>query len=382
MRPSPTAGLALALVLAAACTPSEPDGTGIEVATPAAGSPADRARTAQSRTAPAAAGESPSPASASESPSPAPASESPAPAARAAEAELAPISVSGSYWIELAPVIVAAESFYPDRLLVGEGGITRITAGEVDLATNAETQLLRESLVNEDLRIIMTVTESFYRLVARRSAGIESLADLKGKRIMVPRRTSANYFLVAMLATVGLTEDDVELVGLPAADDVKLSLDAMSDALLNGDADAISIWEPEPADAIEQLGDDAIVFQDRSIYREVFNLHASATALADPSKRRSIVAFVRAVAAATEALDRDPAPYWPEVSRVIGYSEAEIEAGWPEMEFPIRIVPDMLDVLETEEKWVATERDREPRSREALSRFIDRSVVEEALAGR
>jgi hypothetical protein len=39
-------------------------------------------------------------------------------------------------------------------------------------------------------------------------------------------------------------------------------------------------------------------------------------------------------------------------------------------------------VLETEEKWVATERDREPRSREALSRFIDRSVVEEALAGR
>jgi NitT/TauT family transport system substrate-binding protein len=368
MRPSPTAGLALALVLAAACTPSAPDGTGLEVATPAAGSPAAQARTA--------------PASVPGSTAPASASESPPPAARAAEGELAPVSVSGSYWIELAPVIVAASSFYPDRLLVGEGGITRITAGEVDLATNAETQLLRESLVNEDLRIIMTVTESFYRLVARRSAGIESLTDLKGKRIMVPRRTSANYFLVAMLATVGLNEDDVELVGLPAADDVKLSLDAMSDALLNGDADAISIWEPEPADAIEQLGDDAVVFQDRSLYREVFNLHATATALADPIKRRSIVAFVRAVAAATEALDRDPVPYWPEVSRVIGYSEAEIEAGWPEMEFPIRIVPDMLDVLETEERWVATERDREPRSREELSQFIDRSVVEEALAGR
>jgi NitT/TauT family transport system substrate-binding protein len=302
--------------------------------------------------------------------------------AEQAAPSLAPISVSGSYWIELAPVIVAANSFYPERLSVGEGGITRITSGDVDMATNAETQLLRESLVNPDLRIIMTVTESFYRLVGRRSAGIETLADLRGKRIMVPRRTSANYYLVAMLQTVGLTEDDVELVGLPPADDVKTSLDLMSDALLSGEADVISIWEPEPADAIEQLGNDAIVFQDRSVYREVFNLHTTATALADPDRRRSVVAFVRAVADATRALQENPEPYWSHVSGVIGYSEAQIEAGWPEMEFPVRIVPDMLDVLETEESWVAKEREREPRSREELAVFIDSSVLEEALAGR
>jgi sulfonate transport system substrate-binding protein len=296
--------------------------------------------------------------------------------------ELAPISVSGSYWIELAPVIVAAQSFYPESIEVGEGGITRITTGEVDMATNAETQLLRESLNNPDLRIIATVTESFYRLVARRSAGIETLADLRGKRVMVPRRTSANYYLVAMLATVGLTEDDVELVNLPPAEDVKASLDLMSDALLNGEADVISIWEPEPEDAIEQLGDDAIVFQDRSVYREVFNLHTTATALSDLEQRRSIVAFLRALADATDALQQEAERYWPAITRVIGYTEEQIADGWPEMEFPVRIIPDMLDVLETEEVWVAKERDREPRTREELARFIDASALEEALAGR
>ncbi|HEX6992726.1 MAG TPA: ABC transporter substrate-binding protein [Gammaproteobacteria bacterium] len=303
-------------------------------------------------------------------------------AAPAAEASLAPISVSGAYWIELSPVVVAAGSFYPEPIGVGEGGITRITAGEVDLATNAETQLLRESVAHPDLRIIMTVTESFYRLVGRRSAGIGTLADLRGKRVMVPRRTSANYFLVAMLGTVGLTEDDVELVALPRAADVKASLDLMSDALLRGEADVISIWEPEPEDAIRALGDDAIVFQDRSVYREVFNLHATASALADPAKRRSIVAFVRAVADATAALQDDPERYWPQISSVIGYSEAQIADGWPEMAFPVEIVPDMLDVLAAEEVWVAKELDREPRSRAELSRLVDRSVVEEALAGR
>jgi len=295
-------------------------------------------------------------------------------------APLASITVSGSFWIELSPVLVAANQFYPERLTVGEGGITRITSGDADLATNAETQLLRETVTNPDLRIIMTVTESFYRLVARRSAGIASLEDLKGKRVMLPRNTSAHYYLVAMLRTVGLTEEDVEILPLPPADGEQTGMDRMSDALVAGEADAIAIWEPEPADAITQLGDDAIVFQDRSVYREVFNLHARATDLADPDKRRAIVAFVRAVAQASEALKADPQAWWQHVSDITGFSVDEIAAGWPELQFPVEIIPDMLDVLEEEETWVARERDRQPRTRAELEQYIDRSVVAEALA--
>jgi sulfonate transport system substrate-binding protein len=308
---------------------------------------------------------------------PAPSAAAPA----AATSDLAPITVSGSYWIELSPVIVAANSFYPQQLPVGEGGITRINSGEADLATNAETQLLRETYANNpDLRIIMTVTESFYRLVARKSAGIATLADLKGKRVMLPANTSANYYLVAMLRTVGLTDEDVTIVPLPPQAGDQTGMDQMSDALARGDVDAISIWEPEPEDAIEQLGDDAIVFQDKSVYREVFNLHARAPDLADPAKRRSIVEFVRAVAKATDALKADPEMYWPHISSITSFTEEEIAMGWPEMEFPVQIIPDMLDVLVEEEPWIAKQQNREPRTREELAVFIDHSVLEEALA--
>ncbi len=288
--------------------------------------------------------------------------------------------VSGSYWIELSPVLVAAQSFYPQQLNVGEGGIPRITANLADLATNAETQILRESLNNPDLRIIATVTESFYRLVARKSAGINTLADLKGKRVMLPRNTSANYYLVAMLATVGLTEEDVTIVSLPPDAGEVLGMTKMSDALLAGEVDAISIWEPEPDDALKQLGDDGIMFQDRSVYREVFNLHARASDLADPTKRAAIVEFIRAINKANEAMKAGPTPHWQHVSSVAGWTLDEIAVAWPEMEFPLHIVPDMLDVLEVEEKWVAKERDRTPRTRDELAYLIDRSVVEEALA--
>jgi sulfonate transport system substrate-binding protein len=291
------------------------------------------------------------------------------------------LKVSGSFWIELSPVLVAANSFHPTQLVVGEGGITRITSGEADLATNAETQVLRESVVNNpDLRIIMTVTESFYRLVARKSAGIATLADLKGKRVMTPANTSANYYLVAMLRTVGLTDEDVTIVPLPPQNGDQTGMDQMSDALARGDVDAISIWEPEPEDAIRQLGEDAIVFQDRSVYREVFNLHARAPDLADPVKRAAIVEFVRSLARATEALKANPELYWPHISSITGFTVEEIAMGWPEMQFPVRIIPDMLEVLVEEEPWIAKQQNRQARTQEELARLIDTSVVEEALA--
>jgi NitT/TauT family transport system substrate-binding protein len=298
-----------------------------------------------------------------------------------AQAPLAPIKVAGARWIELSPVVVAAESFYPQKLTVPAGGVTSITSKAADLATNAETQLLRESVTNPDLRIIMTVSESFYRLVARRSAGISKLSDLKGKRVLAPRLTSAHYYLVSMLRSAGLKEEDVMFVNLPAADPQTAQSDRFrnAQALARGEVDVIATFEPEPEVAVRLMGNDAIVLQDRKVYREAFNLHARAQDLADPEKRRAIVRFVKAAADASAALKKDPKNYWPHISSVIGFSEEEISWGWRETEFPVHIIPDMLDVLEVEEQWLAKVSNRAPRSRPELEKFIDRSVVEEAL---
>lgn len=303
------------------------------------------------------------------------------------EAPLVPIKVAGSRWIELSPVLIAANNFYPQKIDVPSGGVVSITSRAADLATNAETQLLRESVTNPDLRIIMTVSESFYRLVGRRSVGISKLSDLKGKRVLVPRLTSAHYYLVAMLRSAGLKEEDVTLVTLPAPPQAVAGQAApapsrfrMAEALARGDADVMATFEPEPEVAVHLLGKDAIVLQDRKVYREAFNLNARATDLADADKRRAIVRFVRAVADATKALKKNPKPHLPHISSVLGFSEEQIGWGWPETEFPVHIIPDMLDVLETEEVWLAGVSNRAARSRVELAQFIDRSVVKEALA--
>ena len=86
--------------------------------------------------------------------------------------------------IELAPVLLAAQDLYGDTTAVRNGGIPDLFDEDAaDVATNAETQALRQSVDHPDLRTILTVSEGWYRIVARRSAGIARLADLRGKRI-------------------------------------------------------------------------------------------------------------------------------------------------------------------------------------------------------
>jgi NitT/TauT family transport system substrate-binding protein len=275
--------------------------------------------------------------------------------------------------IELAPVLVAAEELGA-RVVVENGGIPDLyDESAADVATNAETQALRQSLDHPDLRIIFTVAEGYYRIVARRSAGINALADLRGKRVSTIAVTSSGYYLHKMLGTVGMTIDDVTLVPLTP-------LTRMSGALASREIDAVTIWEPEIELAAEAVGADAIEFQDRSVYRELFNLNTTAAALADPAKRREIVAFVRALIAATERIATEPAVAWPLVSARTGYDIALIERVWHHEGYPGTLASDLLDVLVEEDVYIARERNRAPRTRAELAALIDTSVLEEALA--
>ena len=101
----------------------------------------------------------------------------------------------------MAPVLLAADRIYPGKTLLEHGSVMALwgkasdlaslsSAGQADLATNSETQALRGSYAQPDLRFIFTVAECPYRIVARRSAGITRLADLRGKRVATQLESS------------------------------------------------------------------------------------------------------------------------------------------------------------------------------------------------
>jgi sulfonate transport system substrate-binding protein len=275
--------------------------------------------------------------------------------------------------IELAPVLLAANGIYAGPVTVINGGIPNLMRGEVDAATNAETQLLRQSVDDPSLRVIFTEAESFYRIVARRSAGVRSVRDLRGKKIGIAPNTSAHYYLVKSLQRAGVQESAVTLVPITP-------ITRMSAFLKNREVDAIAIWEPESENAAAALGADAIVLQDRTVYRELFNLQTSTKVLNDRTRRRALVEFLKSLITASGRLRDRPRASWPLLSSKLNYSEAVIAQSWPQLRYAGSMAPDLLDVMTEEERWVAKERNRMPRTGEQLAILIDHSLLDEATS--
>lgn len=289
--------------------------------------------------------------------------------------------------MEMGPIIHATEVLLPHETQLRPGGVPNLFKsdaaktqsidqfdpfpGAADVAGQAETQALRISVDNPDLRIIMTVTEGVYRIVGRRSAGIAALADLAGKRIGVFVNTSAAYFLHRMLGSIDLSEADVVIVPLRPRE--------MTPAILAGEVDAIVIWEPESERAFAALGADAVHFQNPSIYRELFNLNTTVQALADSRKRAQIVRLVRALITAARQSEIAPETIWPLVAARSGYPLHLVAASWPHHRFPAALPDDLLEVLVAQETWLAAQAGRPARPREALAQLIDASVLAEAL---
>ena len=116
----------------------------------------------------------------------------------------------------------------------------------------------------------------------------------------------------------------------------------------------------------------------RALYREWFCLYTSTDALNNADRRRDLVAFVRALLAASETVRTKPQAAVPIVARKINQTEAIVSSAWPHHAFPATLPAGMLDVLTEEDQWVATLQKRAPRTRAQLAQFIDATVLAEA----
>ncbi len=83
-------------------------------------------------------------------------------------------------------------------------------------------------------------------LVVTKSSPINSIADLKGKKVAVTKGTDPYFFLLQSLATAGLSPSDIEIVNLQHADG--------KTALERGNVDAWSGLDPFIAETIQQQG--------------------------------------------------------------------------------------------------------------------------------
>lgn len=144
--------------------------------------------------------------------------------------------------------------------------------------------------------------------------------------------------------------------------------------------DAIGIWEPSPELGIRAIGgpDKAAVFQNGTVYREVYSLYTTTAKLADAGKRKDIVAFVRALNQTLEVFNKRPESVYGFVAQAVGMDAEVVKAVWDDHKWSGTWVDEeLLPFIVDEDAMLAKSDGRAATSRADLEKFLDKSVIAE-----
>ena len=88
-------------------------------------------------------------------------------------------------------------------------------------------------------------------IVGLKSHGVESLADLRGKKVGYSSGTSSENILMLGLKRAGLTMNDITAYEMDAS--------SLTSAMTSGSLDACATWSPSTETMCSQIGSDAVV---------------------------------------------------------------------------------------------------------------------------
>ena len=149
-----------------------------------------------------------------------------------------------------------------------------------------------------DWVMIGTYSEGAYSegLLARKDSGIDTVGDLKGKRIGYYKGSSAHYGIIMLLRQHGVSRDEVSLL--------HMSPDEQFTALANKDIDAAMVWEPWIQKMVHEANARVLATEgDVGIYTNVATISAQREWLRD--NRETAVRFLLGLIMAYDALQED-----------------------------------------------------------------------------
>lgn len=161
------------------------------------------------------------------------------------------LKASGELEKRLAPLGVKVTwSEFPAGPQLLEG----LNVGGVDFGTTGETPPIFAQAANAKIKYIgyEPPAPRGEAIVVQSNSSIKTVADLKGKKVVLNKGSNAHYLLVKALEKAGLKYSDVETVFLAPAD--------ARAAFERGSVDAWVIWDPFLAAAETSIG--AKVIQD------------------------------------------------------------------------------------------------------------------------
>ncbi len=218
---------------------------------------------------------------------------------------------------------------------------------EVDTATAAEFVIVGKALAKKSVRTFASIDKFRHiYLIGRKDSGIEKITDLKGKRVGVPLKTAAEFYLGRFLDLQGMNIDQVTLTDVSPSQSV--------DALVKGDVDAVIVWRPNVNAIEDRLGNGIIEWHaqsDQAAYCSVISTYNWIEKNPERVKR-----FLKSLARAEDYLIRHPDEARAIVQRKARYDDAYMATVWPEHQLSLSLDQSLILAMEDEARWMIKNR--------------------------
>jgi NitT/TauT family transport system substrate-binding protein len=225
----------------------------------------------------------------------------------------------------------------------GPAAVADLLAGKLDTAMGSDFAGVRNSFAGEDLRILATMSKSeAFDMISRRDHGIQTIADLKGKRIGVTRKTVGEFYLGQFLTFNNLGASEVTVVDL--------TQEKLVEALQNGQVDAAVLFEPNAYQAKSRLGAQAVrwsVQSDQNIYSLLYSTSKLTT-----QRPQAIERYLRAVVRAERFVAGHDAQARMIIARRLNYDDDYLDYIWPKFNFTVSLDQELLLNMDDEARWV------------------------------
>jgi NitT/TauT family transport system substrate-binding protein len=225
----------------------------------------------------------------------------------------------------------------------GAEAMEALIKGEVKIAGMSESAFVGKAFAKREVSIYANLDRlEWVYLIALKDRGIQTVADLKGKRIGLPRRTIAEFYLGRTLELNGMSMQDVKVV--------ETSPPASLTAMTSGGLDAVVVWNPIAYQIRQQMTDRMMLLRVQS------NQPAYAVAVARndwlAAHKEVIKRSLKAIAQAEQYIINHPGEAKAIIQKRMNYDVAFMDSVWPENQFSLSLDQSLIAAMEDEARWM------------------------------
>jgi ABC-type nitrate/sulfonate/bicarbonate transport system substrate-binding protein len=251
-----------------------------------------------------------------------------------------------------APIFIAKQQGYFEEfgldieLIVLNGGVKcfeALMSGVAQFATSSETVVMFNSFFHDDFAVLASFVKSDndLKLLSLTSEKYQDINAFEHAKVGMVKASASEFFIDNILM---LNRKEMTFI-----ERVYLKNYELVPALLAGDVDIISAWEPLGYHLSQAVAEPTRVLSTKGLYDLSFNLVAKKSI--DPQDDEARVRLLLALDKAIDSIAENPKQIQFELSKLLDVPESQLQYSWRDYVFRLSLGNALFSNLQSQAFW-------------------------------